>query len=140
MKTRFAPIVKFKHSKVQESQARLQEAIARLNKAKTELQKALDDLRDLQVPQTGNMQHFLASRTLLDAQLRLIENHRGWVAFEERQVEALREQLKNERIEYEKFKYLEAQEIKKLQEMQKRKEAKRLDEVALMTFMQKGAI
>jgi flagellar biosynthesis chaperone FliJ len=40
-------------------------------------------------------------------------------------------------IEYEKFKYLEVQEIEKVLKAQKIAEVKRLDEVALMTFGKK---
>ena len=40
-------------------------------------------------------------------------------------------------IEYEKFKYLDLQEIKKIIKKQKMLEAKELDEVALMTYARK---
>ncbi len=134
MKTRFSPIVKFKYSVVQKSEARLQEALLRLHNAKEALEASLSELERLGAPHSGNMQEFLASRSLLDAQMRLIEKNREWVAYEQRQVDAIKEQLKADMIEYEKFKYLEAEEIKKMQKSLKLKESKRLDEVAMMTF------
>ena len=140
MKTRFAALVKYKHSIVQTSEAELQKANVRLYKAKLELENSLKDLEKLSQPSSGNMQEFLASRSIRDAQMRLIEKNRGWVAFEEQQVKAAQEKLKSDTIEYEKYKYLEAQEIKKLQKQQAILEAKQLDEVALMTFNQKEAV
>jgi flagellar biosynthesis chaperone FliJ len=140
MKNRFAALVKYKHSIVQTSEAELQKANVRLYKAKLELQKSLEDLEKLPNPTKGNMQEFLASRSIADAQMRLIEKNRDWVAFEEKQVEAAKEQLKADTIEYEKYKYLQSQEIQKLKKQQAIAEAKQLDEVALMTFNQKEAV
>jgi flagellar biosynthesis chaperone FliJ len=140
MKTRFAALVKYKRSIVQTSEAELQKANVRLYKAKLELENSLKDLEKLSQPSSGNMQEFLASRSIRDAQMRLIEKNRSWVAFEEQQVKAAQEKLKSDTIEYEKYKYLEAQEIKKLQKQQAILEAKQLDEVALMTFNQKEAV
>ena len=140
MKTRFSSIVKYKHSKMQEDEATLQKVLARLQHAKEELARAIAGLKELQAPREGNMQNFLALRSLLDAQFRLIEKNKEWVAFEEAQVEAAREELKKSMIEYEKFKYLEAEEIKKLQQELVRKESKRLDELAMISFNQKEAI
>ncbi len=140
MKTRFSSIVKYKHSKMQEDEATLQKALARLQNAKEELVRSIAGLEELQAPREGNIQNFLASRSLLDAQFRLIEKNKEWVAFEEAQVEAAREELKKSMIEYEKFKYLEAEEIKKMQKALALKESKRLDELAMISFNQKEAI
>ena len=41
-------------------------------------------------------------------------------------------------IEYEKYKYLELEEVKKVLQEEKIKEAKRLDEVASITFYRKN--
>ncbi|MDQ1268355.1 MAG: hypothetical protein QG560_998, partial [Campylobacterota bacterium] len=80
----------------------------------------------------------LASRTLLNSQRELINHNREWVGFAANQVNQAKKQLKLDMIEHEKFQYLELQEIK--QELQKRKlkEAKELDEIALMTYMEKN--
>ena len=140
MKTRFSSIVKYKHSKMKEDEANLQKALARLQNAKAELARSIDDLQKLDAPNKGNMQNFLASRTLRDAQFRLIQKNEEWVAFEEAQVEAAREELKKSMIEYEKFKYLEAEEIKKMQKELALKESKRLDELAMISYNQKEAV
>ncbi len=115
----------------------MQQALARVQKAKKELEEAKAGLADVKAPKTGAMQNFLASRTLLDAQLRLIEKNEEWVAYEESQVNAAREQLQKSMQEYEKFKYLETEEIKKIQKTLQKKENKLLDELAMIGFNQK---
>ena len=140
MKTRFSSIVTYKYSKMQEDEVALQKALARLQNAKEELARSIAGLEELQTPQEGNIQNFLASRLLFDAQFRLIEKNKEWVAFEDSQVIAAREQLKQSMIEYEKFKYLEAEEIKKMQKMLASKESKRLDDLAIISYNQKEAI
>ena len=140
MKTRFSPIVKLKHSKMQKSEMLVQETLARVQKAKEELQKSLEGLNELQEPTSGSMHDFLVARTLVDAQMRLIEKNRKWIAYEEAQLKALQEQLKADMIEYEKFKYLETQEIEKFKKQQQVLETKRLDEVAIMRYKQKEVI
>ncbi len=122
---------------MQEAEAALQQALARVQKAKKELEEAKAGLADVKAPKTGAMQNFLASRTLLDAQLRLIEKNEEWVAYEESQVNAAREQLQKSMQEYEKFKYLETEEIKKIQKTLQKKENKLLDELAMIGFNQK---
>ena len=134
MKTRFSSIVKYKHSKVKEDEVALQKQRKRLEDAKEALRKSIAELENLQAPKDGNMQQFLASRSLLDAQFRLIEKNKEWVAYETKQLQASQEQLKQSTIEYEKFKYLETEEIKKLKKELTLKESKRLDEVAIMTY------
>jgi len=125
---------------MQEDEAALQKALTRLQNAKRELERSIKELKTLNAPQNGNMQSFLASRTLRDAQFRLIEKNREWVAFEQKQVEAMQMQLKESMIEYEKFKYLEAKEIEKMQKALALAESKRLDELAMISYNQKEAI
>jgi flagellar biosynthesis chaperone FliJ len=67
----------------------------------------------------------------------LIEKNKNWIQYEEKQINAIKETLKTAMIEYEKFKYLQAKEIEKIKKAKKIAEAKRLDEVAMMTFKQK---
>jgi flagellar biosynthesis chaperone FliJ len=140
MKTKFSSLVKIKHSKMQESELELQKANARLKKAKKELQKSTSDLNQLQTPTNGNMQEFLAQRTLQEAQQRLIQKNEQWVEFETKEVEYARQQFQKDMIEYEKFKYLEDEEIKKILKKLAIEESKQLDEVAIMTYKQKEAI
>ena len=64
----------------------------------------------------------------------IINHNKEWVEFASTQVDLAKEKLKQDMIEYEKFKHLELQEIKKILQKQKQKDAKELDEIALMTY------
>jgi len=138
VKTRFSPLVKIKKNVMQKSEQFLQKANSNLNSASTALELSYNSLKDIQPPSSGTMNEMLASRTLLHSQRELISHNKKWVTFATSQVNEARRQLKLDMIEHEKFQYLELQEIK--QEIQKRKfkEAKELDEIALMTYTEKN--
>ncbi|MFA5234109.1 MAG: flagellar export protein FliJ [Sulfurimonas sp.] len=138
MKTRFSPLVKIKKNSMQNSEQVLQKANSNLNSATMALELSYNSLKDVEPPSSGTMSEMLASRTLLSAQRELISHNKKWVTFAANQVNQAKQQLKLDMIEHEKFQYLELQEIK--QELQKRKlkEAKELDEIALMTYTEKN--
>jgi len=137
MKTRFSSLVTLKKSEMDKSERVVQSANADLNSATTALQLSYNLLSDIKTPSSGHVSDLLASRTLLSSQRGLIEHNHEWVKFAKNQVALAREKLKLDMIEHEKFKYLEVQEIKRIIKEQKIKEAKELDEVALMTYGQK---
>lgn len=134
MKTRYSPLVSVKKNIVQKSEQLLQSATARLESAKEALQTSLLELHTIEMPQSGNIQNFLSARTLLDAQRALISQNEEWIIYAKREVEEAREQLKKDSIEFEKFNYLQLEEIKRVLKERKLQEAKELDEVALMTY------
>lgn len=138
MKTRFSPLVKIKKNSMQKSEQVLQKANSNLNSATMALELSYNSLKDVEPPNRGTMSEMLASRTLLSSQRELISHNKKWVTFAASQVSEAKKQLKLDMIEHEKFQYLELQEIK--QELQKRKlkEAKELDEIALMTYTEKN--
>ena len=137
MKTRYSPLVKLKKSTMDKSESLVQKASADLNSASTALSISYSSLDDIQTPSKGSITDLLASRSLFASQRNLIDNNRKWVSFAEHQVNAAKEQLKIDMIEYEKFKYLEFEEIKKALKEKKMQEAKELDEIALMTYDKK---
>ena len=134
MKTRFTSLVKLKKSTMQKSERVVQKANADLNSASMALEISYNSLKDIESPTNGTMGQMLASRSLFDSQRGLIKHNQEWVTFAKNQVKHAKEKLKIDMIDFEKFKYLELQEIKKEIKKQKIQEAKDLDEVALMTF------
>jgi len=134
MKSRYAPIAKLKKSEMDRSERTLQQKNADLSNAKKALENAYKSLEDISQPSAGNINDLLASRSLLSSQRGLIDHNKDWVNFASNQVEDAKSQFKKDMIEFEKFKYLEVQEIKKIQNEKKVQEAKELDEIALMTF------
>jgi len=137
MKTRFSSLVTVKKSTMKKSERVVQSANANLNSATMALQISKNSLNSIGTPQSGSMSDFLAFRTLLDSGRNLINHNQEWVEYSKNQVELAKEQLKLDMIEYEKFKYLDLQEVKKILKKQKILEAKELDEVALMTHTRK---
>jgi len=138
MKTRFSSLVKLKKNKMQESEQVLSKANITLNNARVELENSYASLNDIEEPKVGTISSLLATRTLLSSQRSLINKNKEWINFAQTQLLQAKEQLKKDMIEYEKFNYLEVEEIKKVIKKQKEQEAKDLDEVALMTYAQKG--
>ena len=137
MKTRYSPLAKLKKSTMQRSETVVQKASADLNSAATALSISYSSLDEIQTPKTGSISDLLASRSLFHSQRNLIDNNKKWVNYAQNQVNIAKEKLKIDMIEYEKFKYLEFEEIKKELKEQKIKEAKELDEIALMTYDKK---
>ena len=137
MKTRFSSLVTLKKNTMQKSEQVVQKANIDLNRAKRALELSYNSLNEIDTPTSGNISDLLAQRTLLSSQRGLINHNTDWVGYAQKQLELSKQQLKLDMIEHEKFKYLELEEIKKIIKEQKIKEAKQLDEVALMTFGQK---
>ena len=133
MKTRYSSLVSVKKNIMQKSERVLQTKNFARNNAKEALTESFSQLEQLQSPKSGLVSDFLSSRALLDLQRSLIRHNEEWLAFATKEVQEAQEQLKRDMIEYEKFQYLEVQEVEALKQQQKIKEAKELDEVALIT-------
>ena len=138
MNTRFSALVKIKKSEMQKKERLVQRANADLNSALMALELSRNAMYDIEAPSKGFMSSFLQARTLLDSGRHLIEHNKEWAQFAQEQVYKAKEELKKSMIEYEKFNYLELEEIKKIMQAKKLEEAKSLDEVALMTHQRKS--
>lgn len=134
MKTKYTSLVSVKKNIMQKSERVLQNANANLNSALTALELSFTQLSEISTPQSGQISNFLSSRMLLDTQRNLIQHNEAWVAFAKKEIENAKEQLKIDMIEYEKYNYLDLQELKEILKKKKIQEAKDLDEVALMTY------
>ena len=138
MKTRYSSLVGVKKNIMQRSEQTLQSANANLNSALMALETSLEELGLLHTPKSGQISDFLSHRTLLDSQRVVITHNQEWVAFARNEINQAKEQLKLDTIEFEKFNYLEIQEIKEILHKRKIEEAKELDEIALMTYNKKN--
>ena len=140
MKTRFTSLVNVKKNSMQKSELVLQNANSNLNNAKNALKSAYQELQQIVPPQSGKITELFASRVLLNTQRNVIQHNEEWVAYAKREVLEAKESLKLEMIEYEKYKYLELQEINATLKKLKIKEAKDLDEIALMTHARNNRV
>ncbi len=134
MKTRFTSLVKLKKSAMDKSELVVQKANKNLYNATTSLEDSYNSLQDINPPDGGKMNDFLASRTLFASAREQIVHNQNWVSYAKNQLNQSKDILKSDMIEYEKFKYLELQEIQKEIKRVKIQEMKDLDEIALMTY------
>jgi flagellar export protein FliJ len=137
MKTRFSSLVSVKKNIMQKSERALQSTNAKLQSALEALENSYKLLEQIELPKNGQITELFASRALLDSQRAIIKHNKEWVDFAKKDVESAKEKLKLDMLEFEKFKHLELQEITEILKKEKRKEAKDLDEIALMTFAKK---
>ena len=137
MKTRYSSLVTLKKSAMEKSERTLQSSSSDLREANKALERSYTSLDNLDTPKGGTIIDLLASRTLINSQRAEIQHNKGWINYAQNQISLAKEQLKLDMIEYEKFKYLELQEIKKILKKQELQDMKDLDEVALMTHTKK---
>jgi len=138
MKTRFSSLVSVKKNSMQKSELVVQNANNNLNNARNALENAYIELQHIQSPIAGKITELFASRVLLNTQRNIIKENEEWIIFAEKELGFAKAKLKADMIEYEKFNYLEVEEIKKIVEQQKIKEKKELDEIAVMTYNRKS--
>jgi len=131
-------LVSVKKNALDKSERLFQRASTDLNNASKELELSYKTLQDLDTPKAGSIGSLLASRVLLASQRGVIDHNKEWLSFAQKQLQEAQNRLKKDMIEYEKYKYLELEEVKKVLQEEKIKEAKRLDEVASITFYRKN--
>ena len=100
---------------------------------------AYKDLRELQLPKDGDFSIFRQMQLLKTRMQDEISFQKHNLFLAENALMKATQQLKTANIEFEKFKYLETTEIEKVIKALKEKEAKDLDEVALIAFNRTAA-
>jgi flagellar export protein FliJ len=134
MKTRFSPLVKLKKDVMERCEHELQRAHRSLEEARTALEAAYEELRRAEVPTSGAMGEFLQSRTVLSLQRAAVDRQRERVAAAEAGLKKAEEAYKTAMVEYEKFKYLEAEQIKSALMKEKRRHEREMDEIAVQNY------
>ena len=137
MKTRYTPLLNLKKNELDRCERELQKANQVVLSATSSLDEAYLLLETLQLPQKGTIKEMLSANSFISRQREIVEDKKNWVLFAEHQTESAVSKLKLSNIEYEKFKYLDFEEIKKLVKLRALKESKDLDEIALMTYNKK---
>lgn len=103
-------------------------------KAEKELESLKEELNSIQYPKSGNFSLITQIKTLQNALLQQIKLKNDEIQFLRNQKNLLSGQLKEKELEYEKMKYLQGEEIKKIVKKIKKEEEKSMDEIALMLF------
>ncbi|MEA1918424.1 MAG: flagellar FliJ family protein [Campylobacterota bacterium] len=135
MKTRFTPLVKMKQNILNKCERDLSQANEDKKNAKSALDAAYLQLQETRSLTQGTVNQMLQERAILEIQRNVIDEKRAWLNFASNQVVAFQKKYKELSVEYEKYRYLEAQEIKTIVKKRTKLETKELDESALLSFM-----
>jgi flagellar biosynthesis chaperone FliJ len=134
VKTKFDAIVKLKKLEVDKVRREITKQNGKITKANQELLKLNEEFNKIEYPKSGNFSLITQIKTLQNALLNQINLKKDEIKFLENQKNLLNAQLKDKEIEYEKMKYLQGEEIKKIINKMKKEENKNIDEIALMLF------
>ena len=116
----------------------MEKAVQSCHQTIRQIQERIDhaytDLREMKIPEKGDFSLYRQMQLLKQrVQDEIAFNKHNLHLAENALVKAM-QQLKTANIEHEKFKYLETHEIEKVLKAKKEREAKALDEVALMMY------
>jgi flagellar export protein FliJ len=133
-KSRYEPLVKLKKKSLDSAERDLIGANNALSSASDKLSHAYTALSHMTLPTKGSVGEFSQATAMIHAQHQSIDEYQR--VFQEAQQKQIlmRERFKVARIDFEKFKYLEVQEMNAYAKMLKDKEAKMLDEIGTMTY------
>jgi flagellar export protein FliJ len=134
MKSKFADIVKIRKRKVDE----LHDALARIefqmNQLRITIEELLYALNHEEIPMSGMINELLALQEVKRAYKIEIENKRAYLSNLVQSKHNIIEALKIANMDYEKMKYLHESELEQHRIALKQKEAKNLDEIAVMLY------
>jgi len=132
MKTKFDSVVKVKKQQVD----KIQNNIQKINKAIIDLNDKIEALRasllKLTFPKSGNFSEITQINTqkkVIRDEIDILNNQINTLTARKNE---LLSELKKAKIEYEKMKYLQGEEIKKQIKEMKLKEAREMDEIAIL--------
>lgn len=133
-KSRYAPLVKLKKKSLDTAERALIGANNTLSSASDKLNRAYEELSRMTLPTKGSVGEFTQATAMIHAQHQSIEEcQQALQAAQQRQAQ-MRERFKEAMIDFEKFKYLEVQEMNQHLKQLKEQEAKMLDEIGTMTY------
>jgi hypothetical protein len=137
MKTRFSDLLKVKKQKLADVEQQLQDVQHRKKRLEEKIVRVDSEVASLKMPQQGDFQTMQLSRRLFNQLLAKKEELLESLVLRNRQIEGLQILYKEATIEYEKIAYLHQEEIDKIVQKRLYEEAKGLDEIANILFVNK---
>ncbi|WP_457560634.1 flagellar export protein FliJ [Caminibacter sp.] len=132
MKTKFDSIVKIKKQQIE----KIERDIQKINRAILDISKKIDSLRDsllkFSLPKSGNFSKIIQAKEMQNIIKQEIKNYESQINMLQNRKKELLEELKKANLEYEKMKYLQGEEIKKEIKKMRLKEARDMDEIAIL--------
>ena len=132
MKTKYDSVVKFKKQQVDNIEKNLQKINASINDLQSKIDELNKTLLSFNLPNKGSfslLNQIKHQQSIIRDEIANLKNQ--IVILQNRKNELLNE-LKNAKLEYEKMKYLQAEEIKKILKEKKLKEMRDMDEIAIL--------
>ena len=132
MKTKFDSVVKLKKQTLDNIERNLQKINASIQNLNARIEELNNTLLSFTFPKEGNfalLNQIKHQQHIIRDEIMNIKNQ--ILVLEGRKKELL-DELKKANIEYEKMKYLQAEEIKKILKEKKLKEARDMDEIAIL--------
>ncbi len=134
MKTKFTSLVVLHKKKVDEMQMLLQNYTKRIVAKQAEIDALVAEFAALKEPQSGIYQAFLTFAHHKEEYRCNIDDKMQELAILKQEKRELQERFKLQNIEYEKAKYLEKLEAKKLLHQIQKQESREMDEVSVMLY------
>ena len=133
-KSRYEPLVKLKKKGLDTAERALIGANNALSSASDKLNRAYEELSHMSLPAHGSVGEFTHATAMIHAQHQTIEQCQQTLQSAKQKQHQMRERFQAAMIDYEKFKYLEVQEMNAQVKLLKTQEAKMLDEIGTMTY------
>lgn len=133
-KSRYEPLVKLKKKSLDTAERALINANNELTFASDTLKRSYEELSQMTLPTHGSIGEFTQATTMIHAQHQTIEYSQNRVQRAQHLQHQMRERFKAAMMDFEKFKYLEVQEMNARLKHLKAQEAKMLDEIGTMTY------
>lgn len=134
MKTKFTPLVALRKNKVDEAEQLLQKNAQEINSKQVEIDNLVREFAQwsLNEPKSGLYQEYLTFSHHKDEYRAAIDAKALELAQLKQERVALQENFRIQNMEYEKAKYLDSTEVKKILDALKRKESADMDEISVM--------
>lgn len=133
-KSRYEPLVKLKKKALDAAERALIAANNALSAASDKLSQGYEELSHMHLPTKGSVGEFAQAAAMIHTQHQSIEAARQLLEQAQQRQFQMRERFKAAMIDFEKFKYLEVQEMNSKLKALKKQEAKMLDEIGTMTY------
>lgn len=134
MKTKFDALLKVKKQDLERCELQIIKNNNLIASKYQELDGILQELSDIEVPQSGSFSDFKMIQEIKKMLVTQIDSTQNEISALKNTAQSLQGTYKRASIEYEKIKYLKENEIKKKIQILKTSESKQMDEIALMLF------
>lgn len=137
IKTKFDQVVKLKKLKAEEVENDLLSLNKQIENEQNKIVKLNEELANIKYPNSGNFSQILQIREMMKAEITQINQIQNGIEELNNQKQIINKRLKELKLDYEKIKFLQGEEIKKELKKRAQKEAKDMDEIAIMLYKNK---